>query len=144
MSPEINIPYILMMEDDAEDRYITRSFFEEKGYNIGLEFVTHPDGVIGFLDERRKNSGQLPRIILLDKHVPAGDGVDVLQQLKEHPDYKQIPVIIVSGTAAPEDVKRSYELNVSSYIVKPMTDKLTTEKIDAFVQYWFNTVELPA
>jgi CheY-like chemotaxis protein len=135
--------HILMLEDDTEDRYITESVFKEKGYNIQIDFVTHGHEVMGFLDAHYEKNGACPDLVLLDKNVPTGSGMDVLRELKSHPVYSNIPVVMVSGTAFPKEVAESYRLGVNSYIQKPTGNKETFKKIESFINYWFDTVELP-
>lgn len=143
MSDQGHTPYILMLEDDSEDRYITQTFFSERGYKIGLEFLTYPDQVIPYLADCEAKHKRLPSLILLDKNVPRGDGLEVLQQLKAHPAFKAIPVIVISGTGYKEDIDDCYKYGASSFIVKPDTDALTAKKIETFVSYWFEVTDIP-
>ena len=138
-----NGQYILMLEDDIDDRFTTQSFFDEQGYDIGLRFLTQSDEVIPFLENCCKLTETLPGLIILDKNVPASGGVDVLRKIRSHKRYSHIPVVIVSGSAYPAEVEESYRLGASSYICKPFSDELTRKKIDACVRYWFEIVELP-
>jgi CheY-like chemotaxis protein len=142
VKPE-NTPYILMLEDDSEDRYITQSFFSERGYKIGLEFVSYPDHVMDSLLNCLETGAYLPSLIILDKNVPGGDGLEVLQQIKANAALRSIPVILISGTDFEEHIADCYKYGASSYIVKPATNALTIKKIETFVSYWFNVVELP-
>ncbi len=96
-----------------------------------------------FLSVCERTGTPYPKLIILDKHVPIGSGVEVLKELKVHPVYKKLPIVIVSGTALPYEVAECYALGVNSYITKPSTDALTAKKIESFVNYWFNIVELP-
>ena len=143
MKPSTSKRSILMLEDDKEDRYITESFFREQGYNIHLEFVTHGHEVIEYLDRCASEQLPYPDLILLDKNVPIGSGMDVLRQLKADDTYRMIPVVMISGTAFPKDVNESYRLGVSSYVLKPYSNEQTSRKISSFITYWFDTVELP-
>ena len=136
-------PYILMLEDDSEDRYLTESTFKEIGYNVRLEFLTHGAEVMKHLNQCENDRGAVPDIILLDKNVPTGSGIEVLKELKSHPRYKTIPVVMISGSAFPNEVAESYRLGVNSYILKPSTYQQTIKKIGTFFTYWFETVELP-
>ena len=136
-------PYILMLEDDEDDRDITRSFFAENDHNIGLEFLTNSDDVLPFLRNCLTNGQPLPVLILLDKNAPAGGGMDVLRQIKSHPALKMIPVVMISGSAFEAEVNESYRLGANSYILKPASREMTERKISNFLSYWLNSVELP-
>ncbi len=133
---------ILMVEDDHDDRYITESFFAERGYNVNVQFVEESDHVITYLEDCTIE-GSLPNLILLDLNLPKKNGYEVLKELKTHSQFHIIPVIIVSGTAFPNEVKECYRLGANSFIQKPFTDQLTQQKIETFVNYWFQVTELP-
>ena len=139
-----NLPYILMLEDDSDDRHITQLFFLEKGYNVSLEFLTAAGEVLPYLDKCLTDNLPLPSLILLDKSASFFNGADVLKQIKSHPVLQLIPVVMISGSADQKDINESYRLGASSYITKPFNNELTAKTIDAFVNYWFGTVELPA
>lgn len=135
--------YILMLEDDAEDRYITESYLHELGLNIGLEFVAYPDEVIPFLDKQVGQKKSLPLVILLDKNVPAGSGYEALALLKAHPVYTTVPAVIVSGSGFRTEIEDAYRKGASTYIIKPSTPQLTARKIELFIRYWLEVAELP-
>lgn len=136
---------ILMLEDDADDRHITESSLSSNEFDIDLVFLVNGHQVLQYLADCGPGKRfDYPDLVLLDKNVPIHSGLDVLRDIKSHPLYKRIPVIMVSGTAYPQDVAEAYELGVNSFIQKPANDKLTVEKISSFVKYWFDTVELPA
>jgi CheY-like chemotaxis protein len=136
-------PYILMLEDDSDDRHITQTIFADNGYDVALEFLTNSEEVLPYLDQCRTENKLLPRLILLDKNVPASGGMEVLKNIKSHPVYKTIPVVMISGTAFTHEVNESYKLGVNSFIVKPATHDLTVKTIGNFINYWFGSVELP-
>jgi CheY-like chemotaxis protein len=132
-----------MLEDDVDDRYITQTYFNELGYDIPLIFLDRPDDVLPYLNNLFEHKQQLPGLILLDKNVPARSGLEVLAELKSHPVFSRIPTVMVSGTALVADVEESYRLGANSFIVKPDSGVLTSQKIETFIRYWFGIVELP-
>jgi CheY-like chemotaxis protein len=75
--------------------------------------------------------------------MPRKNGFEVLKEIKSHFQFRQIPVVIISGTAYHEEVKECYLLGANSFVQKPLTDKLTQKKIETFVDYWFTVCELP-
>jgi CheY-like chemotaxis protein len=133
---------ILMLEDDHDDRHITETFFTERGYDIEVRFLDESDRVISYLEDAAIK-GTIPNLILLDLNMPRKNGYEVLKELKAHSQFHLIPVIIVSGTAYPDEVKECYRLGANSFVKKPFTDKHTLTKIEAFVNYWFQVSELP-
>ena len=133
---------ILMVEDDHDDRHITETFFADKGYNIEVSFLDESDKVITYLEDAAIE-GTVPNLILLDLNLPRKNGYEVLKELKTHSQFHIIPVIIISGTAYPDEVKECYRLGANSFVQKPFTDQRTREKIETFVNYWFHVTELP-
>ena len=133
---------ILMVEDDHDDRYITETFFSEKGYDIDLKFLDQSDHVISYLEDAAID-GTVPNLILLDLNLPRKSGFEILKELKSHSQFHVIPIIVVSGTAYPDEVKECYRLGANSFVQKPFTEHLTQQKIEIFVNYWFQVSELP-
>ena len=135
--------YILMLEDDGDDRHITETFFAEQHHDIGLKFFTHPHAIMPYLDECLNMALHLPSLIVLDNYVPAGSGIEVLRAIKSHPAFQTLPVIIVSGSDKERDIQDCYQSGANSYIVKPDRSASTQNKIATFIKYWFEVVELP-
>jgi CheY-like chemotaxis protein len=136
-------PYVLMLEDDSDDRFVTQSFFTEQDYNVGLHFVEESLDVLPHLQQCVALGTPLPGLIILDKNTPAKNGLDVLREIKAHKIFQQIPVVIVSGSAFPGEVDNAYRLGASSYITKPTSHEATFRKIDMCIRYWFEVVDLP-
>jgi CheY-like chemotaxis protein len=93
----------------------------------------------------RENSPRRPRpgLILLDLNMPRKDGRTVLQEIKSDPDLRQIPVVVLTTSKSDEDVFKSYDLGVNSYIVKPVTFEALVDILQTLEKYWFEIVELP-
>jgi DNA-binding response OmpR family regulator len=75
--------------------------------------------------------------------MPRKDGFEALQEIKQDDELRLIPILVLTSSRAEEDIVRSYELGVSSFIVKPVTFKGFVEAIRALGRYWFDIVELP-
>jgi CheY-like chemotaxis protein len=84
-----------------------------------------------------------PGLILLDLNMPRKDGRECLRDIKADPSLKAIPVIVLTTSKAEEDVLRSYELGVSSFIKKPVTFEGFVEAVKVFGRYWLEIVEIP-
>src|ERR1044072_5940253 len=96
---------VLMLEDDADDRHITETTFSAHGYKIDLVFAINGLQVMHHLSDCGSNKNYpFPYLIILDKNIPVRDGLDILKEIKTHPVYKKIPVVMVSGTAYNHDV----------------------------------------
>ena len=137
--------FILVAEDDIDDKCMLQMIFEDSGKGDLLEFVENGLELINFLDNIQQNEDTLvyPRFILLDLNMPKMDGRQALKELKEHNSYKRIPVIIFSTTKNETEINRCYELGANSYIVKPNNYKDLMQIMDAIASYWLNTASLP-
>ncbi len=114
--------YILVAEDDPDDRFLLNAAFEENGFTERIEYVGDGVELVAFLeaipdDETAEDC--YPRFILLDLNMPRKDGREVLFELKRHPRWSEIPVIVFSTTYNEIEIRRCYELGASSYIAKP-------------------------
>ena len=138
---------ILMADDDADDRRLTQEALEEGRLINEVQFVN--DGV-ELLDYLRKEGKfappavvHRPGLILLDLNLPRKDGRTVLKEIKNDPALRQIPVVVLTTSKADEDIYRSYDLGVNSYIVKPVTFEALVDILQTLEKYWFAIVELP-
>ena len=138
--------FILIAEDDADDRFLLQAAFEENGFTDRLQFVENGVEVIDFLNSIKEKEGdkKLPRFILLDLNMPKKDGREVLKELKQHPELKKIPVVIFSTTNNEQEMRRCYELGANSYITKPNSFESLIKTVAALRSYWMHTSSIPA
>src|SRR6202522_4171699 len=138
---------ILMADDDADDRRLTRDALEESRLANDLRFVENGEELLDYLRHQGKftNVEEAPRpgLILLDLNMPRKDGRTALKEMKADPDLRQIPVTVLTTSKADEDIFRSYDLGVNSYIVKPVTFEALVDILQTLEKYWFEIVELP-
>jgi CheY-like chemotaxis protein len=136
---------ILVADDDMDDRFLLQSAFAENGDQEKLEFVENGVEVIEYLNEIEQNGkeGPYPEIILLDLNMPKKNGKEVLAELKQHPVFKKIPVIIYTTTKNEIEVKKCYELGANTYIVKPITFDALREVVWSIRNYWLSTASIP-
>lgn len=134
--------FILIAEDDADDRFLLKTAFEENGFSDTLHFVENGVEVIDFLN---KNIAEKPpRFILLDLNMPKKDGREVLKELKNNSQYKKIPVIVFSTTNNEQEMRRCYELGANSYITKPNSFENLVKTISVLRSYWIYTSKSPS
>lgn len=126
-----------MIEDDLDDRYITETYFAQVGHKVQIDFFESAGDVIVYLSSL--DTAQLPALIVLD---PGKRGFQSLEQIKTHPQFKSIPIVVVTELTPASKVKEAYSLGANSVIEKPSTHQLTSEKIGTFAKYWFEVVEL--
>lgn len=133
--------FILIAEDDADDRFLLQAAFEENGFKDTLQFVENGVEIIDFLNDimEKKEVKTFPRFILLDLNMPKKDGREVLKELKQHPELKKIPVVIFSTTNNEQEMRRCYELGANSYITKPNSFESLLKTVAALRSYWTHT-----
>ncbi len=131
---------LILADDDPDDRLLTREAFEEAGYQGAFQFVEDGRQLLEYLDSSRKS---LPGVILLDLNMPRMSGYEALTELKTDQALRRIPIIVLTTSSADEDVLRSYDLGVNSFITKPSSFQELTEVAKRVIDYWLETVKLP-
>ena len=139
---------ILIADDDADDRMLIEDAFRESRLSNPLAFVENGEELLQYLRCEGKFAGRdnrhMPRLILLDLNMPKMDGRTALRHLKADPDLRRIPVVVLTTSKAEEDILRTYDLGVSSFITKPVTFQGLVDVVRALNSYWIEIVELPA
>ncbi len=134
--------FILIAEDDADDRFLLQAAFQENGFSDQLHFVDNGVELMDYLFSTRNESGTpsiLPKFILLDLNMPKKDGREVLKEIKQHPELKEIPVVIFSTTNNEQEMRRCYELGANSYITKPNSFDHLLKIVANLRGYWMHT-----
>lgn len=138
---------ILMADDDADDRMLTKDALDESRVLNDLRFVEDGEALIDYLKRRNKyaDPDQSPRpgLILLDLNMPKKDGREALAEIKADPDLRRIPIVVMTTSKAEEDIFRSYDLGASSFITKPVTFDRLVDLMKTLGEYWVEFVELP-
>ncbi len=135
---------ILLVEDNPGDVELTREAFAEGKVRNRLSVVT--DGIAALAFLRRQGSyAQSPRpnMILLDLNLPKKSGIEVLAELKDDPDLKKIPVVILTSSQAEEDIVRSYNNHANCYITKPIDFEQFMQVVRSLEDFWLVVVRLP-
>jgi CheY-like chemotaxis protein len=138
---------ILMADDDADDRLLTREALEDCRLANDLRFVEDGEELLDYLYRRGTYADPArsprPGLILLDLNMPRKDGREALAVIKSDPRLRCIPVVVLTTSQAEEDIYRSYDLGVNSYITKPVTFESMVELMKTLGKYWFEIVALP-
>lgn len=137
--------FILMADDDPDDRLLTQEALREIRLDNCLEFVEDGEQLMAYLQQKGEDNGAVrrPDLILLDLNMPRKDGREVIEELKANPKLRQIPVVVFTTSKAEEDIVRSYALGVNSFIVKPTSFEGLVEVMQTVNRYWAETVRLP-
>ena len=135
---------ILLVEDSAADVRLTREALRDTKLINRLTVAS--DGVQALAMLRKQGEyANLPRpdLILLDLNLPKKNGRAVLEEIKQEPDLKRIPVVVVTSSTAEEDVVRSYDLHANCYITKPLELGNFVDVVKAIEDFWVGIVKLP-
>ena len=135
---------ILMVEDNEGDVLLTRLALKDSKILVELDVVEDGVEAIDYLRHRGKYAGApRPDLILLDLNLPRMDGREVLEEVKSDPDLRRIPVVILTGSAAEEDLIRAYDLHANCYVVKPVGAEEFGAIVKAIPTFWLSVVSLP-
>ena len=135
---------ILLVEDSPGDVRLTREALKDAKMYINLHVAS--DGIVAMAFLNREGEyADVPRpdLILPDLNLPRKDGRQVLEEIKESPSLKSIPVVILTTSASDEDVMRSYQLHANCYISKPVDLEGFLKVITSIDNFWLSIVKLP-
>lgn len=138
---------ILMADDDADDCLMAKEALEESRLANDLHFVGDGEELLEYLRHEGKYSdpasSPVPGLILLDLNMPRKDGREALKEIKEDPELRRIPIVVLTTSKAEEDICRTYDLGVNSFVVKPVSFEGLTDVMKTLCKYWFEIVKLP-
>jgi CheY-like chemotaxis protein len=138
---------IVVADDDADDRMMIKDAFEESKLSNPVDFVEDGVQLLEYL--RRQGPYQhladqpFPGFILLDLNMPRKDGRTVLKEIKSDPILHRIPIIILTTSKAEEDIIKTYNLGVNSFICKPVSFDKLVDIVKTVGHYWIEIVALP-
>lgn len=148
MNPSFKPITILMADDDPGDRILTTEALKDARLLNELRFVENGEELMDYLHCRGKFAppAEAPRpgLILLDLNMPRKDGRTVLKELKADLHLCNIPIAVLTASEDDADVYRSYDLGVTSYIVKPVTFGALLDTLQTVMQHGFQIVEMPS
>jgi len=135
---------VLLVEDSPGDVRLTREAFKDAKVHINLHVASDGTEAMDFLYREGKHSNvPRPDLILLDLNLPKKDGREVLEEIKESPALKSIPVVILTTSASDADILRSYRLHANCYITKPVGLDGFLEVVKSIDSFWLSIVKLP-
>lgn len=138
---------ILLVEDDENDALLLQRALKKSGVaNLvkwvrdGLEAIEYLKGGRNSLDRKTDPS---PKVIILDLKMPRMSGMELLKYLKDHPELKVTPTVVLSSSRLAQDIEASYSLGAQTYFVKPTNFDVLTDLLKTFVDYWGRGEKLP-
>jgi CheY-like chemotaxis protein len=138
---------ILVADDDPDDRILVQDALTESRLANDVRFVEDGEELMDYLLHRHKYadaaSAPSPGLILLDLNMPRKDGREAIREIKADAQLKFIPIVVLTTSRAEEDIYKTYNLGVNSFITKPVTFESFVELMRLLGRYWFEIVELP-
>jgi chemotaxis family two-component system response regulator Rcp1 len=145
MTPEQQTPIeVLLAEDNPGDVKLTEKAFEQGNVINNLHVVN--DGIEAMQYLRQENEyadSPRPDLILLDLNMPRKDGKEVLKDIKDDPELKRIPVVVLTSSEAEEDIVSSYDLHANAYLTKPVDFDGFLEVVNSIEDFWLTVVKVP-
>ena len=135
---------ILHAEDNLADAQLTRLALEESDHAHELHHVLDGEEALAFL--RRQGAyadAPRPDLVLLDLNMPRLNGHQTLEEIKEDPELRSLPVIVLTTSGSPHDVTRSYEAHVNSYLRKPLGFEQMVDLMARLQRFWLEAAILP-
>lgn len=141
---QLDVVDVLLVEDDDGDVLMTKEAFEHHKIRNNLHVVNDGEQALQFL-RREGEYADAPRpgLILLDLNLPRRDGREVLAELKNDPELRLIPVVVLTTSEAEEDIVRSYALHANAYVSKPVDFERFIEVIRQIDDFFVTVVKLP-
>ncbi|MER7566990.1 MULTISPECIES: response regulator [Streptomyces] len=135
---------VLLVEDDPGDELMTREAFEDNKIGNTLHVVRDGEEALDFLYRRGDHTdAPQPDLILLDLNLPKYDGRQVLEKIKSDPELSHIPVVVLTTSAAEEDILRSYKLHANAYVTKPVDLDQFIAAVRQIDDFFVQVVRLP-
>jgi CheY-like chemotaxis protein len=138
---------VLIAEDSDEDFEVLQLLLAQLEVQNPIYRCTNGDNVLDFLYQEGiyQENPNLPRpsVILLDLNLPGTDGRDVLEQLKQDQDLKQIPIVVFTTSSNPKDVEFCYQKGANGYLIKPVDSQELEKTVYAFARYWLEANSPP-
>ncbi|PMS22014.1 response regulator [Trinickia dabaoshanensis] len=138
--------HILLVEDSPTDVMLTREAMEQYKVLNPLDIVEDGVDAMDYLKGRGKYADREPArpgLIILDLNLPRMSGREVLYELKQDPELRNIPVVVLTTSKSEEDVVKSYCLHANCYITKPVDFSKFIDVVRSISDFWFGVVTLP-
>jgi len=136
--------HLLLVEDSLADITLMLELLAEVKAVADVRVVTNGEDAMKYLLQKHPyDSAPQPDMIVLDLNLPKKDGREVLEEVKNHPSLKHIPIIILTTSQSDDDILNSYEHYASCYITKPMDLEKYVDLINSLNSFWFSLVTFP-
>lgn len=135
--------HILLVEDNEGDIVLTLNAFEESKIKSNISVVKNGKDALDFLFQREEyKAAERPDLVLLDINIPIFNGHEVLKQIKENPDLKKIPVIMLTTSSSQKDIHTAYNNYGNSYVTKPIDMNDFIKSVLKIEEFWLQLSKL--
>jgi two-component system, chemotaxis family, response regulator Rcp1 len=135
---------ILLVEDNAGDVRLTQEVLRDSKVRNNLIVASNGEEALNCLRKQGKYKDTIrPDLILLDLNLPVKDGREVLAQIKQDPDLKRIPVVVLTTSKAEEDILKTYNLHANCYVTKPVDLEQFIGVVKSLEDFWLAIVKFP-
>lgn len=135
---------ILIVDDDVEDVHFIKRAFKKNRVENPLFSVLSGEEALDFLQRSVHDQASYPGLMLLDLNMPGVGGMETLHRIKQHAEWKKIPVVVFTTSKAQEDIDTSYQLGANSFVSKPFGLEGLVGVVANICQYWFSVSALPS
>jgi two-component system, chemotaxis family, response regulator Rcp1 len=135
---------LLLIEDSRADARLILEVFKDEKIAVDVQVLRDGEEAMDYLHRKGDyKNAFVPDLILLDLNLPKKDGREVLFEIKQNPELRSIPVVILTTSQSDEDVLRSYKLQASCYVTKPIDLEKFIKIIKSIDEFWFSAVRFP-
>lgn len=137
---------ILIADDDSDDRLFMERALRQSGYTQIIQFVEDGEELMEYLNREGRYSEEnapWPDLLILDLNMPRKNGFQALGEIKDNARLRRLPVVVMTTSSADEDILKTYNLGVNSFVTKPFNFNRLVEMVTALKTYWMDTVKLP-
>lgn len=130
---------ILLVDDNPDDVALARRALARS--EVGAQLEVASSGLEAL--DRLTNSGELPKAVFLDLNMPELSGFEVLSRLRQEPSTRNLPIVVLTTSREPFDIRRSYALGANSFVTKPLNFSEFTDVFVRMSHYWMNDNQAP-
>lgn len=135
---------ILLADDNPGDVKLTQKALSRGKIANNLHVVGDGAEALAYLRQEGEYSEKpRPDLVLLDLNMPIKSGTDVLEAVKDDPDLRRIPIVVLTSSAAEEDVVKSYDLHANAYLTKPVDFDGFLDVVETLEDFWLTVVKMP-
>jgi two-component system, chemotaxis family, response regulator Rcp1 len=136
---------VLLVEDNPGDVFLTQEAFREGRVPLRLSVVSDGEQAMQYLRRQAPFEDAIrPDLVLMDLNLPKKDGRELLAEMKEDADLRQIPVIVLTTSESHQDIRKAYKLHANCYLTKPFESDTFVAKIRSIEDFWLKVVRLPS